>query len=51
MEVEHEYPYTRHRSWILKASGFVSFEKDYELKLKQMLGKVTWMMIEVQYMC
>lgn len=49
MKVEHEYPYIRHRSWTLKGSGFVSFEKDYELQ--QMSGKVTRMMIEVQYLC
>jgi len=35
----------------LKGSVLVSFEKDYELKLQQMSGKVTRMMGEVQYVC
>lgn len=51
MKVEYEYPYIRHRSWILKGSVLVSFEKDYELELQQMSGNVTQMMIEVQYLC
>lgn len=49
--MKHDCPYIRNKSCILEGSVVVSLEKDYELELGPMPGKITQIVIEVQYLC